>query len=219
MHRTRLPAHARVRARALSLSLVALAAAWAAAPAHAQDQAPAVVTLQLSFNPGGALSALPLSGSAALLRPQFGSAGNPLWVTLGSFDIGSLAAGAVASTSFIPTDPCVGAGTCALSFLFGGFTGAFETFAFDSLQNAPALHPAQPPVVPVGTFLPGDPCVFGGVCRAAGVLVAYAAAPVVVGRWDIAIQAAPVPEPAAGALALAGLAVLGLMHRMARHRA
>jgi len=158
-----------LRAGALALGVLALAlASGGAAPARAEAVRATTVDLTLTFAPSSALSALSLDGSAALVRPPFRSTGGPLWITLGTLEVASLAAGGVSNT----------------------------------------------------TFMPGDPCLFAGVCRGSGVLVAYAAAPVVVGRWDVAIQAAAaVPEPPTASLALAGLALIAFARRAGRPKA
>lgn len=138
----------------------------------------------------------------------------------GGFDIGTLTAANNKFTGhFAPTEPCVGAGTCTVGFSFGGQTTAlnsdgishslFSTFAFKLFSDAPTAIPAGPPIIPIGTFIPGDPCFVGGVCHSAGVLVAYDD-PIQIGTWEVTISAAT-PLPGALPLFASGLGALGLL--------
>lgn len=205
------------RAARGAASLGTVAALVAALPGTAVAQAAPLIELQVAHAPAGDLASLDLSGTATLVKIQFRASGDPLYTPIGSFAV-ALTPGGAFGGSFIPTDPCVGAGSCPVGFVFSGFTGAFETFAFAHLNAVPGALPASPPVVPVGSFMPGDPCIGAGVCRAGGPLVAFAGAPFAVGSWDVAIQAAPVPEPASAVLSLFGLGAVALARRRALRR-
>jgi hypothetical protein len=126
------------------------------------------------------------------------------------FDIGTLVSGSANFTdSFIPTEPCVGGGTCAISFSFGGPSGGFPAYAFQS-GNEPVSDPGSAPSLPVGSFIPGDPCFSGGVCSAGGTIFAYDD-PEQVGTWSVTIVATPLPP--ALALFASGLGILGCFAR------
>jgi hypothetical protein len=128
---------------------------------------------------------------------------------IASFNIGSLTSLNPSFTDhFIPTEPCIGGGTCQLSFAFGGSTGSFPTYAFQN-GNVPDTDLVTPFALPVGTFIPGDPCIAGTVCHASGSIVAFNA-PVTVGTWDTTIAVAT-PLPATFPLFVTGLGAIGLL--------
>jgi len=127
------------------------------------------------------------------------------------------------SRTFIIKDvpPCVGEGTCQVSMFFSGTTfngvSGFPVipFAADTILPSTAPAPFTQPLfpsgfflLPIGFFLPGDPCFNGIVCYASGPLVAFDD-PFVVGSWDITMGATPLP--ATLPLFASGLGALGLM--------
>ena len=194
--------------RGSALVGLAIAASVAFAP-QAQASAvllPAVqVTLSIDFvAPSQLLS--DLTGQAKFYVP--GS--NPTLVTfveIGNFDIGTLVSDHANFTdSFIPTEPCFAGGTCQLSFSFGGLSGGFPAFGFQT-GNVPGTAPDGAPMLPVWNFIPVDPCFSGGVCQASGPIFGYDD-PEQVGTWSVTIEAAT-PLPSALALFPAGLGLFG----------
>jgi hypothetical protein len=109
--------------------------------------------------------------------------------------------------SFIPTDPCFGQASCAISFSFDGLAQGFPAAAFLT-GNIPSARPQPPPILPIAVLQPGDPCPPGDPCRASGLIVAFDD-PVVIGTWDVSIH--PTPLPGALPLFASGLAALGVM--------
>jgi PEP-CTERM motif len=163
---------------------------------------PVQIDWTIKFDPPSSVSALTLTGMVDFYLP--GST-----TPIASFNVGSLTSLNPSFTDhFIPTEPCIGGGTCQLSFAFGGSTGSFPTYAFQN-DNVPDTDPVTPFALPVGTFIPGDPCITGTVCHASGSIVAFDA-PVMVGTWDVTIGVAT-PLPATFPLLVAGLGAIGLL--------
>jgi len=109
--------------------------------------------------------------------------------------------------SFIPTDPCFGQTSCAISFSFGGLAQGFPADAFLT-GNVPSASPNPPPVLPIAALQPDEPCIPGDPCHASGPIVAFDD-PVVIGSWEVSIH--PTPLPAALPLFATGLGALGLL--------
>jgi hypothetical protein len=108
--------------------------------------------------------------------------------------------------SFIPTDPCFGHPSCAISFSFAGLAQGFPAGAFQT-GNVPS-GPEPPPILPIAVLQPTDPCTPGDPCHASGPIVAFDD-PVVIGSWEVSIH--PTPLPAALPLFATGLGALGLL--------
>lgn len=126
------------------------------------------------------------------------------------FDIGTLVSGNANFTdNFIPGDPCIGGGTCTVAFSFGGLSGGYPAYAF-ATSNEPSDDPGGASNLPIGSFIPGDPCFSGGVCSAAGTIFAYDDSEQV-GTWSVTIAATPLPP--ALALFASGLGLLGWFGR------
>ena len=137
-----------------------------------------------------------------------------------SFNIGSLIPGnPVFTAHFIPGDPCVGSGTCAVSFSFGGSTNDgntnHPTYGFQT-SNVPSSNPGAAFELLVGNFIPTEPCFTGSVCHATGPIVAFSD-PITVGSWDVTISETPLP--AALPLFASGLGALGLLGWRRRRKA
>jgi hypothetical protein len=113
------------------------------------------------------------------------------------------------SGNFIPVDPCVGGGTCTVAFSFGGLSGSFPAYAFMS-GNESISDPGSAWSLPIGSFIPGDPCFSGGVCSAGGTIFAYDDSGQV-GTWSVTIAATPLPP--ALALFAGGLGLFGWFGR------
>jgi hypothetical protein len=98
-----------------------------------------------------------LTGTAFFLLPVTSVELGPVLSVVGEFPIGTLAAGQSFVTTFLPVDPCVGGGTCQLSFSFVGASSSFPAFAFLQGDTLPNATPEGPPILPLGLFDPLNP--------------------------------------------------------------
>jgi hypothetical protein len=181
--------------------LLALLLAMGTKPALAD---PVLISVTLSFFPAS-IPGNPVFpedstlGGALSFYSEIPAGNGPQLLSGPPIDIGNVGKGASFVTSFIPTDPCFGNGSCQLDFSFAGTAATFPATAF---APGTALPNEQhgPPIVPVGTFLQQGPPI-----RLSGPIVAFDA-PVVVGTYDITMST--VPEPATLPLALGGIGLL-----------
>jgi hypothetical protein len=111
------------------------------------------------------------------------------------------------STTFLPPNPCVSETVCELNFSFGGTAGGFPAYAFLIM---PITEPPAAPLLPLNIFYnPGPPEISPGPPDLlSGPIYAFDA-PVLVGDWEITLQAAT-PLPATLPLFATGLGALGL---------
>lgn len=108
--------------------------------------------------------------------------------------------------SFIPTDPCFGQASCAISSSFAGLAQGFPAGAFQT-GNVPST-PQPSPILPIAVLQPGELCQPSDPCHASGPIVAFDE-PVVIGSWEVSIH--PTSLPAALPLFASGLGALGLL--------
>ena len=112
---------------------------------------------------------------------------------------------------FYPSDPCVGGGTCSVSFSFAGTTNDgnnnHPTYGFFT-GNEDISDPGAAAKLLVINAYPSDPCFIGGVCHKSGTIFAYSV-PQQVGTWDVTVSATPLP--AALPLFATGLGTLGVI--------
>ena len=116
------------------------------------------------------------------------------------------------------TDSCVVGGACGVSFSFAGITDEggtdHPTYAFQT-GNVPSSNPGSAIELFVGNFIPTEPCFNGDVCHAAGPIAAFSD-PLIVGTWDVTIQAATTPLPATLPMFVGGAGALALLLRRRR---
>jgi len=199
----------RLRHAAAGLAL-ALTAALAAHPAAANDPPDpdrVLVDLTISYIDPPEPEAL-LTGIVQFYIPGFEGAATPDGPPI---DIGRIRAGDGSVFHFIPGDPCVGAGSCALQFSFGGHAGVFGAQAAPSDTPPSETQPPDPIKISLGFFSPGET---GEFLFTSGPIYAWDA-PVAVGTWTAVIHSAT-PEPATWAIVLVGFAGVGLAVRRRR---
>jgi len=128
-------------------------------------------------------------------------------------DIDALNVGDTFTMSFHPADACLGAGSCALKFSFGGtatdgLLRNFTSIAFPGDTILTGLLPQPPPIMPIGTLdilQPQPPPI-----HAAGIIVGFDD-PEVIGQWSVTMSVDTTPLPAALPLFASGLGALGLL--------